>query len=138
MLPSSALAQEPAATFYAGQKYTYCDAKVLAHFWSGSTSGDNIWEAKVSAGEMILNRQTRALDQKIRAAAQMFSQAGQSCEFEDADNPPYSYDDAVSLASYWNKEWNDNMTPYDAKMKIILNVEGGGNSWVLGELAKAR
>jgi hypothetical protein len=109
ILPSAALAQSDEAAvdaFYAGQKYTYCDARVLADFW-----GEEIWEAKIGAG-----------------------QNGNSCEFEDVDNPPYSYEDAQSLAAFWGGD----MTPYEAKMKIVLNVEGGGNSWVLGELAKAR
>ena len=136
MLPSSARAQSDQAAvdaFYAGQKYTYCDAKVLANFW-----GSEIWDAKIGAGQMIMNRQARQLNQKLRNAADIWSQSGQSCSFEDADNPPYSYDDAVSLAKFWSKDWNQDVTPYDAKMKIVLNIEGGGNSWVLGELAKAR
>jgi hypothetical protein len=132
ILPSAALAQSDEAAvdaFYAGQKYTYCDARVLADFW-----GEEIWEAKIGAGQMILQQQESRLNQKLKNAARTWTQNGNSCEFEDVDNPPYSYEDAQSLAAFWGGD----MTPYEAKMKIVLNVEGGGNSWVLGELAKAR
>lgn len=141
ILPSSARAQSDEAAanaFYANQKYTYCDAKVLANFWSGTTNGNAIWDAKIGAGQMILNRQSRQLNEKLRFAADAWSRSGQSCSFEDADNPPYSYEDAERLARYWNAAWGQNMTPYDAKLKIALNIQGGGNSWVLEELAKAR
>jgi hypothetical protein len=132
VLPSSVVAQDESAAaeaFFQGQKYTYCDAKILANFWSSS-----IWEAKVGGGQMILERKSRQLNEKLRFAANQWSQAGFSCSFEDVDNPPYSYDDAVALAEYWG----GGMTPYDAKLKIVLNAEGGGNSWVLSELAKAK
>lgn len=132
VLPSSALAQNEEAAvnaFYAGQKYTYCDARVLANFW-----GTDVWDAKVGGGEMLLKREGSRLQQKLRDAADIWSQEGKSCNFEDMDNPVYSYDDAVSLAAFWG----GGMSPYDAKLKIVLNVEGGGNSWVVSELAKAR
>lgn len=132
VLPSSVGAVDEGAAvdaFYRGQKYTFCDAKILAKFWSSS-----IWEAKVGGGEMVLARKSRQLNEKLRFAANEWSRAGYSCAFEDADNPPYTYDDAVALARYWG----GGMEPYDAKLKIVRNIEGGGNSWVLGELAKAR
>lgn len=132
ILPSAAVAQNDQASvdaFYRGQKYTYCDAKVLAHFW-----GTDEWSAKIGAGEMLLQRQERDLKDKLRSAASRWSQDCKSCGFEDMDNPVYSYDDAAALAAFWV----GGRTPYHAKMKIVLNVEGGGNHWVVSELAKAR
>lgn len=135
--PLPALAQSEGAAadaFYASGRYTYCDLKILASYWKAAQDPNDTFAAKVSAGRKILNGIEDVLLEQLQEGARQWSASGRRCSFEDADNPAYSYEDAVKLA----KLWGNGMTPYDAKLKVALNIEGGGNLWVRGELAKTR
>lgn len=135
--PLPALAQSEAAAadaFYASGEFTYCDLKILADYWRPAPDVNNTYDAKIAAGNKILNGNYNFLKQELASAARQWSANGQRCSFRDADNPPYSYDDAARLANLWG----GGMTPYDAKLKIALNLEGGGNLWVRSELSKTR
>jgi len=135
--PLPALAQSDAAAanaFYASGRYTYCDLKILAEYWKASPDINGTFDAKIAAGQKILNGIEDAMLEQLQDGARQWSASGRRCSFEDADNPAYTYEDAVKLA----KLWGQGMTPYDAKLKVALNIEGGGNLWVRGELARAR
>lgn len=130
---TTANAQNAVGAFYQSGEYTYCDAKILASYW-----GNSPYQAKVVGGEKILAGNAATLRAAVKEAVKHAGRNGIKCTFADANNPPYSYNDAVLLANYWTRQWGRKMTPYDAKLKIALNIEGGGNLWVRGELAKAR
>jgi len=115
--------------FYQSGEFTYCDAKMLAVYWRNTP-----YDAKVLAGQKILAGGYNVLKDVLKQAVAASLRQGVRCTFADANNPPYSYNDAVKLARYWG----NGMTPYDAKLKVALNLEGGGNLWVRSELAKAR
>ena len=125
-------------TFYDTQ-YTYCDAKLLANYWEGSSEGGAISDAKIRAGQKILDDAHPFLKAELKAAARQWRNEGRACQFTDADNPAYTQKDLSDLARYWNAKNNDKMDSYDAKLKVMLNVSaGGGNSWVISELNYAR
>jgi len=124
-----ALAQDPVDAFYGSGEFTYCDLKILGRFW-----GSDTYQAKIDAGNMLLNGRYNDLKEKIRFASREWSSSGNRCTFDDADNPRYTYNDAVRLAAHWG----GGMTPYDAKLKIASNLETGGNLWVQSELRAAR
>ncbi len=134
-IPANAQGTEAAVrAFYQSREFTYCDAKILAEYWKPAPDVNSPWDAKVSAGKKILNGIYDALKQDLKLAAADWRKKGKKCKFDDANNPAYTYDDAAKLAKLWDR----GMTPYDAKIKIALNLEGGGNLWVLSELKKAK
>lgn len=118
----------PADAFYASGNYTYCDIKLLANFW-GVSRGD----AKITAGRKIQLGNTRIVNEKIQAARPYGRQRGVTCSFADADNPAYSYNDAVALAKYWGMR-----SPSDAKAKIGQLLYSGGNIHIRRSLRAAR
>ena len=115
--------------FYHSGEFTYCDAKILASHWNNTP-----YQAKVLGGRKIMAGAYNFFKSELRAAVSTSERKGVQCTFADANNPPYSYNDAVKLA----RHWGNGMTPYDAKLKVVLNIKGGGNLWVRSELAKAR
>ena len=117
-----------ANAFYRTGEYTYCDLKILAAYWKRDT-----YQAKIAAGQKILSGYNNTLKQALKSARPVAQQAGVRCTFADADNPSYSYNDAVKLARHWGVK-----TPWDAKLKIASNLFYGGNLWVRGQLAAAR
>lgn len=129
IVPLPAFAKDAVDAFYETGEFTYCDLKMLAKFW-----GSDTYEAKLDAGNMLLSGEHKELKEKITIASRQWSASGNRCNFEDADNPSYSYDDAVKLAAYWG----GGMTPFDAKLKVASNLETGDNLWVKSELQKAR
>lgn len=127
--PLPALARDPVSAFYGSGEFTYCDLKILAKFW-----GSDTYDAKIDAGNMLLNGRYNDLKEKIRVASREWTAAGNRCTFDDADNPRYTYNDAADLAAYWG----GGMTPWDAKLKIASNLGTGGNLWIKAELQQAR
>lgn len=129
-----AAAQNAVQDFYRSGEFTYCDAKFLGKYWSRSP-----WDAKVFAGQKIRSGHRNTLKNVLKQAIRSGEQQGVRCTFGDANNPAYTYNDAVTLSRYWTRAWNVNpaMSPYDAKLKVALNLPGG-NLWVRGELKKAR
>ncbi len=117
-----------AAAFYRTGEYTYCDLKILASYWSRDT-----YQAKIFAGQKILSGNNYTLKQVLAAARPVAKQRRVTCTFNDADNPRYTYNDAVRLAKHWGFN-----TPWDAKVKITNSIFYGNNLWVKGELASIR
>lgn len=114
----------PVDTFYANKNYTYCDLKLLAKFW-----GEDTYKAKISAGTMMEQGQGQHIPGKLAVARTM----GVTCAWTDADNPNYTYDDAVALAKYWGMK-----EPWDAKTKIGESIFNGANIHVIRSLRAAR
>lgn len=121
---ASATAANPVDAFYNNKNHTYCDLKLLAKFW-----GEDTYKAKIAAGNMILEGNGGWLPGKLQAARSM----GVSCTFFDADNPNYTYDDAVALAKYWG--YNN---PGQAKSKVAEQLFNGNNIHVIRSLRAAR
>ena len=143
VIPGTARAQSANAAvdaFYGPGQYTYCDAKVLARYWAASPSVNSVWDAKVLGGQKILNGSLAFLKKELRSAGQAFEQAGQNCTYAEVDNPNYTERDLNDLARYWNAKNGNNSykNTHDVKLKIMLNVVGGGNPWVRNELDNAR
>lgn len=134
IIPTSVLAQStvnPIDVFYVQGQYTYCDAKVLASYW-GADLNDPL-DAKIFAGQKILNGNLQWLKQELSSAGQAWQQTGQTCSFLELDNPNYSDKDLEDITRYWSLGSN-----LEAKLKIIQYVIGGGNPWVRSELEQAR
>lgn len=115
----------PVDTFYADKNYTYCDLKLLAKFW-----GEDTYKAKITAGTMMEQGQGQNIPPKLATARTM---GGVECTFADADNPDYTYDDAVALAKYWGMK-----QPGDAKTKVAEALFNGNNVHVIRSLRAAR
>lgn len=116
-----------ANTFYKTGGYTYCDAKLLAGLWK-----ESVWEAKVIAGDKLAHGLADAVREQLQDARNQAGRNNVSCSFEDADNPQYTYDDAVKLANYWGEP-----TPYDAKLKIGRLLQDGYNDAIRSALRSA-
>ncbi len=118
----------PIDAFYAGGRYTYCDAKLLATFW-----GEGVGKAKMDAGRKLELGNRRYVNDKLRSARTYAASRGVRCTFADANNPTYSYNDAVSLARYWGMN-----RPWDAKLKIGRLLTNGQNIHIRRSLRAAR
>lgn len=116
-----------ANTFYQTGGYTYCDAKLLAGLWNQS-----VWDAKVIAGDKLAHGLADAVREQLQDARNQAGRNNVRCSFEDADNPRYTYDDAVKLANYWGEP-----TPYDAKLKIGRLLQDGYNDAIRSALRSA-
>ncbi len=117
---------DPVDTLYANKNYTFCDARLLAKFW-----GESLYDAKVAAGTMIEQGQGQHIAGKLATARTM---GGVRCTFDDsADNPRYTYDDAVALAKYWGYP-NAGV----AKTKIGNLLFNGRNVHIIRSLRAAR
>ena len=128
-LPASAASEGAAAdAFYRGKEFTFCDLKYLKNLW-----GKSNWDAKVFAGQKILNGDVEFFRGELKYARQIGLKKGIRCEYRDADNPAYSYSDVEKLAKYWKTP-----TVWDAKLKIGAFLEQGGNKEIQSDLRKAR
>jgi len=116
-----------ANTFYQTGGYTYCDAKLLAGLWNQS-----VWDAKVIAGDKLAHGLADAVRDQLQDARNQADRNNIRCTFEDADNPRYTYDDAVKLAAFWGEP-----TPYDAKLKIGRLLQDGYNDAIRSALRSA-
>lgn len=88
------------ATFLAQDKYTYCDAKMIAGMWKQS-----IEESKAFIGAKLGMRSTRSVDRTV-SKARVHAQKNQAarCSFHDAG---FTYQDAVRLARMWRVSEGD-------------------------------
>lgn len=121
-------AADPARAFYDNTYYTYCDIKLLSAYW-----GQSRYDSKVRAGEKILRNEYYVVEDYLRSARDYALEHNVRCTFADADNPPYTYQDAEVLAEFWGKP-----TPYDAKLKIGSMLQSGDNKLVMQALQNAR
>jgi len=133
-LPVQATDPAYADWFYSSPNYTYCDAKLLAHFW-----GVDAWTAKLEAGWKLANGAEGVVDDLLgqargmTEAQQQQSPLGGFCGLEDADNPPYSWDDLGLLAQYWGMN-----NAEEAKLRVVDALFYGGNARVVEDLGAAR
>jgi len=125
---SAASGSEATDAFYRGSEFTFCDAKYLSNMW-----GKSIGESKVVAGEKILDFGLNYFRGQLNTARRIGLQKGIRCEFEDANNPEYSYSDVEKLARYWNSP-----SFGDAKLKIRAMLEQGMNKDIQSDLRKAQ
>ena len=123
VLASTAFA-EPTQTFYNDKNHTFCDIKLLAKFW-----GESNYDAKIGAGTMMEQGQGQHIPGKLAVARTM----GVTCGWADADNPRYTYDDAVVLAKYWGEP-----NPGAAKSKVGDLLFNGQNVHIIRSLRAAR
>jgi hypothetical protein len=79
--------------FLLGDRYTYCDARLLAAHWQ-----IDVYAAKVTIGTKIRNRQEGVLDATLQPARYAAVARGETCAFWETG---YTYEDAVRLASTW-------------------------------------
>lgn len=118
---------DAAQAFYDNANYTYCDIKLLSAYW-----GQSRYDSKVRAGEKLLRNEQYVVEEFLTSARAAAAANNVSCSFADADNPPYTYEDAEKLAEYWGKP-----TPYDAKLKIGSMLQAGQNKMVIEALQRA-
>lgn len=113
---------DPARTFYNDRRHTYCDLKLLARYWNVDT-----FRAKVIAGQMMERGQGRYLPGKLSYARSNVVRNQRFCSWADADNPRYSYNDAVIIGRYWRtsvgnaKDWVGKML-YFGRNRYVLRV----------------
>jgi hypothetical protein len=113
---------DPARTFYSTRRHTYCDLKLLARFW-----GVDTYRAKVTAGRMMERGEGRYLPGKLAHARNNMVRNQRFCGWGDADNPRYSYNDAVMIGRYWRtsvgnaKGWVGKML-YFGRNRYVLRV----------------
>jgi len=113
--------------FFRGEEFTFCDLKYLQNMW-----GKSNFEAKIFAGQKILAGDIDFFRGELKYARQIGLKKGIRCEYRDADNPAYSYNDVEKLAKYWKTP-----TVWDAKLKIGAMLEQGMNKDIQAELRKA-
>jgi len=132
LLPVQALDPSYADVFYETPVYTFCDAKLLAHVW-----GVDTWGAKLEAGAKIANGLEANVQSLLADARGQLEErhrsVGDVCTIDDADNPPYSWEDLEILAQYWGEP-----TANDAKLKVEDALFRGFNVEVLTALNEAR
>lgn len=118
--------------FYSTPVYTFCDAKLLANLW-----GTDTWGAKLQAGWKLSIGDEATLQAYLGEARGLLEaqhrERGDVCTIDDADNPPYSWEDLEYLAQYWGEATAD-----DAKLKVEDQLFWGGNAYVLESLNAAR
>ncbi len=105
------VAQQELDTFFSSE-YTYWDAAVLASFW-----GQDLEEAKARIGRKIGwgPVDIAILEQFLLDARIESLQTVSALQFYGESS--YTYDDAAVLAEFWG-----DATPYDAKLRIELNL----------------
>jgi len=132
VLPSVASSERAAVdAFYRGNEFTFCDLKYLQNIW-----GKDNYEAKVFAGQKILNGNVEFFRGELKYAKEIGVKKGIRCEYRDADNPFFSYQDVEKLAKYWNTP-----TVWDAKLKIgsLLELPNqNGNRIIQADLKLAK
>lgn len=121
---ASAGGDEEAFSRYAESKYTYCDAKLLAHHWQG-----DVFEAKVTIGNKIGWGNTDILESNLVSARQSARDDNMRCDFWETG---FSYDDVEVLSSSWG------MSISDAKILISDKVFMGRAFIFQDELAELR
>ena len=129
-LPTYAAGEDAAVdAFYRGKEFTFCDLKYLQNMW-----GKSNFDAKVFAGQKILNGNVEFFRGELKHAKEIGAKKGIRCEYQDADNPAYSYKDVEKLAKYWGTP-----TVWDAKLKIGEILEQpNGNKEIQSDLRLAR
>ncbi|MGB0845185.1 MAG: hypothetical protein ACPGSM_00590 [Thiolinea sp.] len=119
---------DAARAFYDNPNYTYCDIKILAAYWKQSR-----FDSKIRAGEKLLRNEQYVVEDYLGSARAYAREHNVRCDFTDADNPAYTYQDAEALAKFWGRA-----TPYDAKLKIGSMLENGENKLIKQALNDAR
>lgn len=109
-----------ANAFYDNPTNTYCDLRLLSAYWQ-----QDFYESKIRAGSKLLAGAHSTMEQYRQAARDYALEHNVRCTFADADNPRYTYEDAVKLANYWGKP-----EPYGAKLKIAGMLQAGQNKLV--------
>lgn len=120
---SKEISDERARSKYFAEGYEYCDAKILARFWS-----ESIGEAKAGMGRKIW----WGIDPNgvMRAAREDAEQAGISvCTYEDGG---FSYSDVELLAVEWGTD------TYDAKHFVSKLLDDGQVARLRNELRAAQ
>ncbi len=119
-----ALAQEISETdrfnLYAESSYNYCDATMVGKYFNTDP-----YEGKLLIGVKIHN----GIGTNIPWILNESRTAGNTCGWQDL---PHSYDDAVTLGTYWGVE------PYQAKAKAASFYTSGQSGVVTGALANAQ
>lgn len=118
---------DPATTFYSSSRHTFCDIKLLARFW-----GEGNYKAKITAGQMMERGQGRFLPGKLAHARNNMVRNQRFCSWADADNPRYTYNDAVLIGRYWRTSAGD------AKDWVGKMLYYGRNQYVMRVLRMAR
>lgn len=124
----AATSVEAANAFYDNANYTYCDIKLLSAYW-----GQSRFDSKVRAGEKLLRNEQYVVDDFLTSARAAAAGNNVSCSFADADNPPYTYEDAEVLADFWGQP-----DAAGAKTKIGSMLQAGDNKLVMQALNNAR
>jgi hypothetical protein len=101
------------------QSFSYCDAQLLADFW-----GVTPWEAKIRGGDKIVNLggESQVWDYNMLPAIERYADtfpppaeiAG--CYYDNQTT--YDYDDAVTVACWWEKNGHPAIDENAAKLVI--------------------
>ncbi len=117
-----------ARAFYDNPNYTFCDIKLLSAYWKQSR-----YDSKIRAGEKLLRNEHYVVEDYLNSARAYAVEHNVRCDFFDADNPSYSYQDAETLADFWGQS-----SPADAKAKVGTMLQRGDNKLVIQALNNAR
>ncbi|MEO0378583.1 MAG: hypothetical protein AAF329_29125 [Cyanobacteria bacterium P01_A01_bin.17] len=112
---------QDAIEIYYETDHGYCDAQMLSAYW-----GNNTYQAKAKAGEMLLDGQASDLEYSLTQARRRHA-SQVDCWY---GNDGFDYEDAVALANYWN------VSIGDAKTSLGNKLEQGNLStarWVVQE-----
>lgn len=113
-VPEPTTAEDAAiAAFLTGDRFTYCDARLLAEHWQ-----IDVHAAKVAIGTKLRARQEDVLDATLRPARYVAVSRGKTCEFWETG---YGYEDAERLAMLWR------IPVPDAKARVGDMVMRGEN-----------
>ena len=129
-VPQTVLGNEAnaARAFYDNPNYTYCDIKLLAAYWNQSR-----YDSKIRAGEKLLRNEQYVVEDYLSSARAYAREHNVNCDFTDADNPRYTYQDAETLADFWGRS-----TVADAKSKIGSMLQNGENKLIMQALHNAQ
>lgn len=127
--PTGQLTDEQAATKFLNFGYNYCDAKVLASFWSQRDP----YEAKVTMGHKLWSFEKGDIDELIRdARAQALQKADDQLPVW-IDDGGYTYNDAELLARQWGQSGAG-----ESKVTISRLLIGGHDNVIKAALNSAR
>jgi hypothetical protein len=110
--------------FLTGDRYTYCDARLLAAAWQ-----IDVYSAKISIGTKLQNRNVAGLEQALGPARSAAIARRDTCSFAETG---YSYEDAERLARSWGTSVES------AKARVSDMVLRGQNPAVRQMLGDAR
>lgn len=88
------VAEDPESTFLKQDRFSYCDAKLIASMWKKSIDDGKAW-----IGQKLQNKAPDLVEQQlVKARADLKRHPENRCQFWETG---FSYEDAVRLAKAW-------------------------------------